>query len=59
MAGAIAPGASSTITLSPTSTMVSAAYAAGAASYAVILDVAETFRRTIAIGDWVVEDPPG
>lgn len=59
-AGTIAPGASSsTITISPTSAMVASAYAVGAATYAVILDVAETFRRTIATGDWVVEDPPG
>ena len=60
VAGTIAPGtSSSTITISPTSAMVASAYAVGAASYAVILDVAEAFRRTIAIGDWVVEDPPG
>lgn len=55
-----AGAASSTITATPTTVTVATAYAAGDAAYSVILDMATAAaRRTIATGDWLVDDPPG
>lgn len=61
IAATVTPGASSsTITATPTAVTVATARDIGEAAYSVILDMATaSIRRTIATGDWIVEDPPG
>lgn len=60
IAASIAAGATSTITATPTAATVATASVAGEIEYAVILDMATpSQRRTIATGDWLVDDAPG
>lgn len=61
IAGTVAPGAtSSTITLTPSAATVTDAAAIGELHYSVILDrLVTAARRTIAAGDWIVEDKAG
>lgn len=61
IAATVTPGASSsTITATPTALTVANASEAGEIEYAVILDMATaSLRRTIATGDWLVDDAPG
>lgn len=60
IAATVTPGATSTITATPTTLMVATASTAGEIAYAVILDMATAaIRRSIATGDWIVDDLPG
>lgn len=61
IAATVTPGASSsTITATPTTLTVANASEAGEIEYSVILDMATaSLRRTIATGDWLVDDRPG